>query len=149
MYNWLISQLDDSGCWLSAHSPSLSLWQWNKFRWGRWQWWLVSRMITMMTGIEDDKIKISILIKTIIIIWTSTYQSKHQEYQRAVIFRLGRVKKGGAVGPGHKYALSLLAMIMSKLVMLLTTVTFNLVWPLTTYISLNMVVLWQWWQWSW
>ena len=24
----------------------------------------------------------------------------HQEYQRAVIFRLGRVKKGGAVGPG-------------------------------------------------
>ena len=23
-----------------------------------------------------------------------------QEYQRAVIFRLGRVKKGGAVGPG-------------------------------------------------
>ena len=24
----------------------------------------------------------------------------YQEYQRAVIFRLGRVKKGGAVGPG-------------------------------------------------
>ena len=23
-----------------------------------------------------------------------------QEYQRAVIFRLGRVKRGGAVGPG-------------------------------------------------
>ena len=27
----------------------------------------------------------------------------HQEYERAVIFRLGRVKKGGAVGPGEKY----------------------------------------------
>merc|ERR1712242_95776 len=25
---------------------------------------------------------------------------KVQEYERAVIFRLGRVKKGGAVGPG-------------------------------------------------
>ena len=24
----------------------------------------------------------------------------YQEYQRAVIFRLGRVKKGGAMGPG-------------------------------------------------
>lgn len=26
--------------------------------------------------------------------------SSFQEYQRAVIFRLGRVKRGGAVGPG-------------------------------------------------
>ena len=35
----------------------------------------------------------------------SGYSSEHslrlpQEYQRAVIFRLGRVKRGGAVGPG-------------------------------------------------
>ena len=30
----------------------------------------------------------------------NTLSILHQEYQRAVIFRLGRVKKGGAVGPG-------------------------------------------------
>ena len=28
------------------------------------------------------------------------YSFLFQEYERAVIFRLGRVKKGGAVGPG-------------------------------------------------
>ena len=31
------------------------------------------------------------------------HQHHDQEYERAVIFRLGRVKKGGAVGPGFLF----------------------------------------------
>ena len=34
-----------------------------------------------------------------------THSDAFQEYQRAVIFRMGRVKKGGAFGPGLVFIL--------------------------------------------
>ena len=40
------------------------------------------------------------MVKIFIHQYNNTSSILHQEYQRAVIFRLGRVKKGGAVGPG-------------------------------------------------
>lgn len=45
-----------------------------------------------------------------------------QEYQRAVIFRLGRVMKGGAVGPGIFF---IIPCIDSIVVVDLRTVTFD------------------------
>ena len=45
-----------------------------------------------------------------------------QEYERAVIFRLGRVKKGGAVGPG---LFTILPCIDNIVTMDLRTVTFD------------------------
>ena len=47
---------------------------------------------------------------------------KTQEYERAVIFRLGRVKKGGAVGPG---LFTILPCIDNIVTMDLRTVTFD------------------------
>merc|ERR1719422_1684528 len=47
---------------------------------------------------------------------------KVQEYERAVIFRLGRVKKGGAVGPG---LFTILPCIDNIVTVDLRTVTFE------------------------
>ena len=47
---------------------------------------------------------------------------KVQEYERAVIFRLGRVKKGGAVGPGRYIILPCIDVIV---IVDMRTVTFD------------------------